>query len=683
MSRGGRGRRAAKTPGALIVLACAAVLTVALTGATKPLSGMEFGQDGHWVLNAAAGLVFHVDGASKYVDAAAPMPGADQGSQVVQGDTGGFVVGNSKVTEFGKSSLTPGDTKPLTERPVALEVTGGPYLVFRQAGTVTRLGKPPLTIPGDGKLGTPVVTREGSLWLHRIDRSALCELPKGADRLACPVAVPSGHSGALTVANGHPSFVDTTTDALREITPSGLGDPVSLGVDLPADVLVASTDVGGKVAALDQRGKRLYLMDRTGGKSFELDGNYAGIASSGSVVALVDKDKNQLVTYGGDGVKRDDRPIPGGDAPVPLVKGEDGRVYVDSADGAHVLVVDQDGAVSPVQATGVGKNPEPVPQPDPAKPDPIKPDPGPGPEPKPKDVRKPEAPKAPVAPASPPGAPGAVTASAGDGSATVKWSAANPNGAPITGYRVSWPGGSKTLGGGTRTTTITGLENGTSYVFTVEAINRAGTGSGADSAPVTPKNVAKPPGKPGSLKIAIKTGDTDAKVSWTAAAANGSPVTAYHVKWNRADGKGATSRELSGDMRSTVIEDVGIESPLTVTVTAENANGVGPAATATKSKGDEPDVKRSAVVSRGKDTTAEKCDPPVCGFMRIVLKGFTPGPITITAMTSDQGPHGSKPFTVKADGTLTVEAFSMGTPDRYVWVVADGFESNHYLWPPS
>ncbi|WP_176968451.1 fibronectin type III domain-containing protein [Amycolatopsis xylanica] len=679
MSRGGRGRRAAKTPGALIVLACAAVLTVALTGATKPLSGLEFGQDGHWVLNAAAGLVFHVDGASKYVDAAAPIPDADRGSQVVQGDTGGYVVGSSKITEFEKSSLTPGETKPLTERPVALEVTGGPYLVFRQAGTVTRLGKPPVTVPGDGKLGVPVVTREGSLWLHRIDRGALCELPKGADRVACPVAVPSGHSGALTVANDRPSFVDTTADALREITPGGLGDPVPLGVDLPSDVLIASTDVGGKIAALDQRGKRLYLMDKTGGKSFELDGNYAGIASSGSVVALVDKDKKALVTYGVDGIMREDRPIPGGEAPVPLIKGEDGRVYVDSAGGDHVLVVDADGAVSPVQATGVGKNPEPVPQPDPAKPDPVKPDPGP--EPKPKDVRKP--PVAPVAPASPPGAPGRVTATAGDGSATVKWSAANPNGAPITGYRVSWPGGTKTVGGGARSATITGLENGTSYVFTVEAINRAGTGTGAGSPAVTPRIVAKPPGKPGGLKIAIKTGDADAKVSWTAAAANGSPVTAYHVEWNRPDGQGAQSRDLPGGTRTTTITDVGIESPLKVTVTAENSNGVGPAATVTKSKGDEPDVKRSAVVSRGKDTTADKCDPPVCAFMHIVLKGFTPGKITITAMTSDQGTHGSKTFTVGPDGTLTVDDFSMGTPNRDVWVIADGVESNHYTWPPS
>ncbi|WP_370948699.1 fibronectin type III domain-containing protein [Amycolatopsis sp. cg5] len=682
MSRGGRGRHAAKTPGALIVLACAAVLAVALTGATKPLSGMEFGQDGHWVLNAAAGMVFHVDGASKYVDAAAPIPDPEKGSQVVQGDTGGYVVGSSKITGFGKSSLTVEDTKPLSERPVALEVTGGPYLVFRQAGTVVRLGKTPVTIPADGKLGAPVVTREGSLWLHRVDRNALCELPKGADRLACPVAVPSGHSGALTVANGRPSFVDTTTDALREITPGGLGDPVPLGVDWPNDVLVASTDVGGKVAGLDQRGKKLYLMDKTGTKTVPLDdGNYVGIASSGAVVALVDKDKKALVTYGVDGVKRDDRPIPGGDAPVPLVKGEDGRVYVDGAEGTHVLVVDQDGAVSPVQATGVGKNPDPVPQPDPVKPDPA---PGPGPEPKPKDVRKPETPqppKPPVAPASPPGAPGGVTATAGDGSATVKWSAANPNGAPITGYRVSWPGGSKTLGGGTRTTTITGLENGTSYVFTVEAVNRAGTGAGADSAAVTPRTVAKPPGKPGALKIAIKTGEANATVTWSAAAANGSPVTGYHVEWNR---DGVASADVEGGVRSFTLRGVGIESPLKVTVTAENANGVGQGATATKNEGDEPDVKRTATVSRGKTTTADQCDPPVCAFMRIVLKGFTPNKaITITAMTSDQGPHGSKPFTIKADGTLTTEAFSMGTPDRDVWVIADGVESNHFRWPSS
>jgi Fibronectin type III domain len=122
-----------------------------------------------------------------------------------------------------------------------------------------------------------------------------------------------------------------------------------------------------------------------------------------------------------------------------------------------------------------------------------------------------------------------VTATPGDGSATVKWNAAAANGAAVTGYRITWSGGEKTVGGGLRTTSITGLANGTAYVFTVAAINRAGTGPGASSAPVTPVD-AKPPSAPGNV-AAQPQGNGGALITWTPATANGSPITGYRIYW--------------------------------------------------------------------------------------------------------------------------------------------------------
>jgi hypothetical protein len=88
-----------------------------------------------------------------------------------------------------------------------------------------------------------------------------------------------------------------------------------------------------------------------------------------------------------------------------------------------------------------------------------------------------------------PGAPGGVTATAGNAQALVQWTAAAPNGSPVTNYRVTAaPGGATvTVSGTTLNTTVSGLTNGTTYTFTVTATNVNGTGpASSPSNPVTP-----------------------------------------------------------------------------------------------------------------------------------------------------------------------------------------------------
>jgi hypothetical protein len=92
-----------------------------------------------------------------------------------------------------------------------------------------------------------------------------------------------------------------------------------------------------------------------------------------------------------------------------------------------------------------------------------------------------------------PAAPTAVTATAGDGSATVSWAAPTFNGgATVTGYTVTAAPGVRTAAtnGATRAT-VTGLTNGTAYRFTVTATNRVGdSAASAASNAVTPKAAA-------------------------------------------------------------------------------------------------------------------------------------------------------------------------------------------------
>ena len=88
-----------------------------------------------------------------------------------------------------------------------------------------------------------------------------------------------------------------------------------------------------------------------------------------------------------------------------------------------------------------------------------------------------------------PGKPTGVTATAGNASALVSWTApASNGGSAITGYRVtSSPGGKNCTTSGALSCTVSGLTNGQAYTFTVHATNGVGDGPESDpSAAVTP-----------------------------------------------------------------------------------------------------------------------------------------------------------------------------------------------------
>ena len=180
-------------------------------------------------------------------------------------------------------------------------------------------------------------------------------------------------------------------------------------------------------------------------------------------------------------------------------------------------------------------------------------------------------PSAPVVPATVPGAPGSVTATAGNGSATVTWAApASNGGSAITGYTVTASNGATAAAGASATSAVvSGLTNGTSYTFTVTATNGVGTGpASAASNAVAPAAVPDPP-----TAVTASAGNGSATVGWTApASSGGSAITSYTVR----SSSGATVT-VDGSTFSTTVTALTNGTSYTFTVTATNAAGTSPA----------------------------------------------------------------------------------------------------------
>ncbi|HWB65715.1 MAG TPA: fibronectin type III domain-containing protein, partial [Mycobacteriales bacterium] len=159
----------------------------------------------------------------------------------------------------------------------------------------------------------------------------------------------------------------------------------------------------------------------------------------------------------------------------------------------------------------------------------------------------------PVTPtAAKPSAVTGVTASAGDSKAVVSWTAPAANGSAIVGYDVqfssnggtTWTSGPASFHTNPATSeTVTGLTNGTAYVFRVAAINGAGQGDySAASNSVTP-TVGLPDAP---TAVSAVPGDTQAIVSWSAPANHGgSAITGYDVQFSSNGGTTWTSGPAS------------------------------------------------------------------------------------------------------------------------------------------
>jgi hypothetical protein len=196
----------------------------------------------------------------------------------------------------------------------------------------------------------------------------------------------------------------------------------------------------------------------------------------------------------------------------------------------------------------------------------------------------------PVAPTAP-GVPTIGTATAGNASAVVRWTApAATGGSPIIRYEVqvvnnatnATVGAVRIAPANATQFTVTALTNGTAYRFRVRAVNAVGASAfSADSNAVTPATV---PGAPPSVTATrgANGGAVTAQIVWTAPTnTGGSPITAYRVTRQRLNGNGTNNgaatvtTHLSTTRQTTFTAPAGVPANTRYRFTVEAVNALG------------------------------------------------------------------------------------------------------------
>ena len=192
---------------------------------------------------------------------------------------------------------------------------------------------------------------------------------------------------------------------------------------------------------------------------------------------------------------------------------------------------------------------------------------------------------------SPPNAPTSVTATGGNRSATVKWTAPTNNGGlKITSYTVtSNPGNIIKKVDRSLNATITELTNGTAYTFTVVATNDAGNSLPSDKSDSVTPNIepnagnSLPSDKSDSVTPNIEpnaptnvialSGNSEATVTWTAPESNGgTEITSYTITSNPGDIIKTVNSSVNSSLNAT-IKKLTNGTAYTFTVVATNDAG--------------------------------------------------------------------------------------------------------------
>ncbi len=186
-------------------------------------------------------------------------------------------------------------------------------------------------------------------------------------------------------------------------------------------------------------------------------------------------------------------------------------------------------------------------------------------------------------PTTVPGAPTSVSSSPGASAIDLEWTAPTSHGgAAVSDYLIEM----STNGGSTWTTfsdgvsitpsaSVTGLTNGTQYIFRVSAVNSVGTGVASSwTTSVAPRTA---PGTPSNL--ALVPGASSVAATWTPPSNGGSTITDYIIEYSTDNSTWVTFSDGLSTVASTTISGLSNGTAYYVRVSAVNAAGSGSAVT--------------------------------------------------------------------------------------------------------
>jgi hypothetical protein len=257
---------------------------------------------------------------------------------------------------------------------------------------------------------------------------------------------------------------------------------------------------------------------------------------------------------------------------------------------------------------------------------------------------------------------------AGNGDVVVVWTASVPNGTPVTTYKVATTTGHFTCIAKTNLTcTVTGLTNGTPYIFVVEARNGRGPSTTSTlTKPVTPSTYANAP----THVIAVPHNGA-ASVTWTAPTTDGGSTIVGYTVFSHPSNKTCATSTLTCNV-------TGLANGTTYTfrVRAINATGAGPVSLASNavvpSKAPTAPTNVAATASPGKATVkwaaATPNGTPIIRYTAISTPGgktCTPAKVTAVSCTVSTLTDGTA-YVFRVDATNSYGTGPLSTPSNAV-----------------
>jgi hypothetical protein len=382
---------------------------------------------------------------------------------------------------------------PLTLNPVGAPVDFAPGLV---GGEFDSDGKLWVALPGQGTVvAVSPAAKAGE-----------------APRLETSLIAEPSHDLGVSVLDKGVSVLDQTADQLVTVR-SGQVTKTGLSLDDPGEV--AARTSGDQVPVTVSQNRQIYVVANATASgspvsSFQVPGSGTTLSPAVAWAGwfyVADDTTGTVYVLDGSGKPVDQISFPSGPGALDLQVRDD-YLYINAVDGSSARVVDKHHNVSTVNKypnNVAGGDPPPAPPPTNPPPPPL----------------------------GPPGAPGGVAASAGNTTAHVTWGAAPANGSPITKYVVEGAGKPITVGANQRAIDVPGLTNGTTYTFTVYAVNAKGKGPKGAANPVMPTSDVPDP--PASV-TAQEQKDGTVTVSWPAGNGQGHKVASYQITAIGPDG---------------------------------------------------------------------------------------------------------------------------------------------------